>query len=333
MELTRFEPMRPMDLDADAHDEWRNYFIGSHTRVEPKLDGVRTLIHCTPEGVFATTRGKAADGSYNQFQDNIPHIRDHQFLQNLGVERGYTVLDGELIVPAKHSLQATMSVVGSHPPAAIAAQEERGYAEFWAFDMPFYAGDDIRTEPLWLRKQQLENLFEPDPPLMLVPTYTWLGTESNVSQKDLVKSIIDAGFEGAVLKYPDSSYTSEPKGQGDCWYRYKERLTVDAQVVGWTEGAGRFKGMVGSLQLAVTDQDGHMRVIGNVNAGADDVRMALSTKLMPLDEQQILDEQLIVEIEAQRWTPYGSLRHPRIKSWRDDKKVPEVIDFSKIEEE
>ena len=113
-ELIVFEP-------AKAYDRVGSYkgddVINSprHVIIEPKLDGVRAIVHCTPEGVFITTRRKNKAGQYSQFQDNVPHLRDHLLLTQLGQE-GYTIFDAEVIAPVDDdTLATTMGIVGAHP--------------------------------------------------------------------------------------------------------------------------------------------------------------------------------------------------------------------------
>lgn len=310
-DLIQFTPAKPVTTPAEPDD---GTFDTTRTYMEPKLDGVRALAHCTPDGVYLTTR------TWNQFQDNVPHLRDHPILNGIG-QAGYTILDGELVVPTEgHTLLATMSVVGSNPDTAIRVQQKGQRAQLWVFDMPWLAGEDTRQVPLFLRKRYLQQLFTNDDALRHLPYQRVVGP----AQNDLYQQFLTAGHEGAILKDPNGLY-----GNNGSWWRIKEKVTVDAQVVGWCAGAGKYEGLIGSIRVSVEDTTtGQLREIGRVAPGTDAVRRVLSTWLINRTDKQIRDLTLIVEVEAQEFTPYGRLRHPRVKSWRADKTRPEAVTFA-----
>ena len=86
---------------------------------------------------------------------------------------------------------------------------------------------------------------------------------------------------------------TSPAGVPHSWIKIKNFLDLEVVIVGWTPGAGRREGSVGSLLLAVPDADGRLRYAGKVGTGFTDI---------------ILD-QLMAALEPLRTRPIGGRRH------------------------
>ncbi|KKK65394.1 hypothetical protein LCGC14_2974570, partial [marine sediment metagenome] len=300
---------------AKAHSEVRGLsrerVIESvaHTWVEPKLDGARALVHCTPEGVFITSRRRNKAGAYNQFQDNVPHLRDHPKLVALGRD-GYTILDGELVMTEGKggALGSTMSVVGSKPARAIEAQEEHGKAVLYLFDVCWFEGQDVSGMSLENRRCLLEDLFTPNEAWIAL-VQVWRHTDVEARQ-DLLTRYLEEGHEGLVIKDPSSTYS-----ESRAWLKVKQRLSVDGLVTGWHHGAvgGKWEHGLGDLAVSVIDEaTGELREICTVIPGDDETRARLFKQLSPLSGQQISDLGMVVELEGQGWSQEYRIRHPRI---------------------
>jgi ATP-dependent DNA ligase len=84
--------------------------------IQPKMDGVRALVHIEDDRVHVTSR-TVSEVTYrlSEFQDNLPHL-----VEDLSALNG-TILDGELMCPVScldtgstvtgNSLQATTAVL------------------------------------------------------------------------------------------------------------------------------------------------------------------------------------------------------------------------------
>ena len=241
MTIKTFEPPK-------AYDKKNKDVILStkHTIVEPKLDGVRALIHCTPTGVFIFSRRKNKDGEYNQFQDNIPHIRDHPWLISLG-KAGYTVLDSELLAPTDdNTLGNTMTIVGSLPPRALQMQEEIGKAYVMLFDVISHKGTSYEKST-WRARRKILETIPTDTYIRCIPYTEVTDTDKKRTQ---ILSYMEHGYEGAVLKNPEATYF-----ESQAWLKHKEKTTIDAQVIGWIPGKGKYLNSIGSLKVAITDKE------------------------------------------------------------------------------
>ena len=73
-------------------------------------------------------------------------------------------------------------------------------------------------------------------------------------------------------------------------YKVKSRYTIDAAVVGYSEGTGEAQGQIRTLLLAMMTENGCYQVVGKTGGGfSDEARKEILTKLQPLkiDSQYI----------------------------------------------
>ena len=293
----------------------------THTIIQPKFDGARAIVHCLEDGsVYVTSRRKNKQGQYNQFQDNIPHIRDHKVLKALG-RKGYTILDAEIIAPVDDdTLAITMGIVGSLPEKAIAKQEEIGYAVLYIFDTMQWHSIDTVDAPLTERMKLIKRIKTDD--------YIKITPSKNVTantRKKVAKGYLDAGLEGAILKDPNAGYNSSR-----AWLKWKERTTVDVLITGWEKGAkgGKYAKTLGAFKVSVIDgATNKLREIAKVVPGDDETREKHYKILNGMSNKKIREMAAVVELEGQSWTKDGRIRHPRIIRYRLDRSDPNVIDF------
>lgn len=285
-----------------------------HNIVEPKLDGIRGIVHCTLDGVFLLSRNKNKDGQYSQFQDNVPHLRDHKYLITLG-SKGYTILDCEILAPVNNdTLGNTMSIVGSLPEKAIQVQQKLGKAYITLFDIPRFKGQDL-TKKSWTERRKILDTLKTDDYIKHIP-FTIVNTLQD--KQKIFKEYIDAGYEGIVLKDPNSLYHDSR-----AWLKHKERTTIDAQIIGWIPGKGKYSNSIGALKTALLDSNNNLKFFCTVSPGTDNTRKELYEQFRNLTTEQIINLNLIIEIEGQSLNSANhSMRHPRILRYREDKKSP-----------
>ena len=313
-EIWQFDSARARDSGwaFELGGQW-DFETDAHTIIEEKLDGVRALVHCTPEGVIITSR------THKEFQDNVPHLRDNEFLNRMG-RAGYTILDGEITAPTDDdTLANTMTIMGSKPARAIERQSEIGNAVLTVFDILQWGGVPVHGR-MWQERRSLLERIPTDDTFRVIRVH-WCNERSE--RKALVEQMVRDGAEGVILKDPEATYFDKA-----AWLKVKERVTVDAQVVGWNAGAGKYEGTIGSLVVAVLDKaTGDLRVIASVAPGDDEQRDKMYRRLNRLKPETIERQFIIVEMEAQTWTPAGMLRHPRILRYRTDKDCPDALAF------
>lgn len=300
MSIIAFEPPK-------AHN---NKLTRDHFWAEPKLDGVRAIVHLHPEeGIVITTRRLNKDGIYTRLQDKLPQFRDDPILNEIAAA-GYTILDGELIFPGKKA-QDIMSVVGAKPPTAIGLQQAHGWAKLALFDIAYYGGIDVRRNSLQGRKELLTELHSRYQPPAFLVAHTDLNLRPGTLEAEralFMDRCLEAGYEGMVLKNPFAPYTSTQ------WRKLKAMEAVDLVVAGITPGLGKYSGQIGAL--AMQWPDGTFAC--NVAPGSDADRAWLTDRLWGKSPAEIRALDWWVEVECQEVTRDRSLRHPRIKRWRPD---------------
>lgn len=300
----------------------------AHTLAEGKLDGARAIVHIADGKVTMTTRRRDKSGAYNQFQDNVPHLRDHEGLLRAGAS-GYTILDGEIVVSDGdgNTLGATMSVVGANPEHAAKAQRTYGKAKLFLFDVVQIGGNDATSLPLHQRRELLESLGERigDEYVTLVPQ---VEVETPEAKQALFDMYVKAGGEGLVLKDPAASYFARR-----AWLKLKTEVTVDVRVTGFEFGkkGGKYEDTVGALLAEVIDEaTGQPRAICKVVPGDDATRDQMRDALTDLTVEQVRELGIIIELSGQGWSKEYRIRHPRVVRYRPDRSEPNTVDFTKL---
>jgi bifunctional non-homologous end joining protein LigD len=232
------------------------------------------------------------------------------------------ILDGEIVAldAQGHSdferLQERMHVRA--PGDNLVAQIPVVY---FAFDLLYCDGYDLRETPLFDRKQLLQRL--------LYTSERFRYSDHQLEHgKELFALAEQNGLEGIVGKRTDSLYVSD---RSPYWVKLKITKTVDAVVGGWTES--RTSALpFGSLLLGLY-QGKKLRFIGHVGSGFDGKKLKeLSSKLKelaapacPFDAVPETNEKpswvspaLVARVKFSGWTQEHSLRHPVFLALRED---------------
>lgn len=192
---------------------------------------------------------------------------------------------------------------------------------YFAFDLLYCDGYDLREAPLLERKQLLQRL--------LYTTDRFRYADHQLEHgKELFDLAGQNGLEGIVAKRADSLYVSD---RSPYWVKLKITKTVDAVVGGWTEA--RTSALpLGSLLLGLY-QGKRLRFIGHVGSGFDAKKLKeLSGRLKELaasacpfeavpetnEKPSWVSPALVARVKFSGWTQERALRHPVFLALRED---------------
>lgn len=268
--------------------------------VQPKLDGVRTLAHVD----FQSSVVKHYSREGLTFTSNAHLDADLLTLgQAIAEHHGFTggiVLDGEVYGENfKETISATRKKDGSCATTKFHIYDFVPAADF--FDQVSHV---IQQE----RSRAIQTVFETVTldSVQCVPSRVARSVEDAAKAYEAFRS---AGYEGAVLKAPKSTYQFK---RGFHWIKMKPEETLDLVITGWEEGTGKYVGQIGAL---VVDYAG---VSVSVGSGLTD-----ALRLSLWAERDELAGRLI-EVNYMEETPDKSLRHPVFVAFRDLPEAPGV---------
>lgn len=289
---------------------------------ELKFDGYRLVARLEGDDVKCITRNG------HDWTDKMPQLAAS--LKTLALESAW--LDGEIIVPNAEGIPDFQLLQGAFEGrgrrvarGASGASPNAAAIVYYIFDMPFYAGHDLRDVPLVERRALLQQLIKKStsPNLRFSDAF-------DAPSKELVTSACKLGFEGLIGKRADAPYQSR---RSPDWIKLKCGKRQEFVICGFTEPKGSRTG-IGALLLGLHDAKGKLQYAGNVGSGFNERVLAeLREKLekievgaRPFDSQTSVAgkphwvrPELLAEVSFAEWTNTNRIRHAVFRGLRSDK--------------
>jgi ATP-dependent DNA ligase len=186
--MLKFEPCLPTRrTEVPTGTDWLH---------EIKLDGYRMLVIRESERVRLLTRNG------HDWTSRYPWIVESA-LKN---RQKHFVIDGEAVV---------LNVDGSSDFNGLHSRKHDHEVQLYAFDILALGGDDLRSLPLHLRKQNLAQLLARRPDGITVAPF-----ERGEIGPDLFRAACRMGLEGLVSKHRERPYRA---GRSPHWVKVKNR--------------------------------------------------------------------------------------------------------------
>src|SRR5277367_1786654 len=285
---------------------------------EVKWDGVRTVAFIENGRVTLQARsGRNVTPEYPEFQELAEHVR-----------AATAILDGEIVAldpDGRSNFQRLQDRIGVENPSAKLL--EATPTVYYAFDLLYCDGYDLRKAPLRDRKKLLYEILQTD---------ELVRYSSHVEEKgeDLFAVAKQKLLEGIVAKDARSAYPGDRTSQ---WLKFKIVNELDAVVGGWT-APRRGRKYFGALVVGLYNGK-HLQAIGSVGTGFDEQQQqAIFQKLQALrvhkspfhpvprlaEAVEWVKPQLVARVKFANWTDGDNLRAPVFLSMRNDRHATSV---------
>jgi DNA ligase 1 len=326
----RIQPFRPVNFmlaePMATADEIAEHF-GKRVYAEYKYDGIRAQVHKSAGKVMVYSR---------RLEDITP-----SFPEVAGAferVKGEFVLDGEA-VPFMEGrplpfqlLQRRLRRMEDFEEAA-----KKAPVTYFAFDILFKDGNETVDIPLSERRRMLARL--------IAGTSAKMAESADVTSGEEIQAAFrrsrELGYEGLVVKDPDSLYAMGKRGSG--WVKLKEELdTLDVVIVAAEYGHGKRAGVISDYTFAVRD-GAKLRTVGKAYSGLTDKEIEEMTRRLKeitvkdFGYRRRVKPEIVVEVafdSIQRSDRHDSgyaLRFPRIKRIRTDKGVADIDTIETVE--
>ena len=291
---------------------------------EPKLDGYR-VIAIIEDGDVRLTSRRGLDCS-SEFPWLVEALHRQPYRD--------AIFDGEIVAldaQGRPSFQALQN----------RASEPKPFTLYYAFDLLYRDGYDLRGARLDERKELLGSSLLPTERIRIVDAFAADG-------EALYAAVRRTGMEGIVAKRRDSRYESGKRT--DAWLKIKGTLSDEFVVGGYTVGSGARASTFGSLVVGYyKDGASKLTYVGHAGSGFDEETLkglyarlqALRTDQSPFEDDvprvgiwrrpgkaegpiTWVKPDLVAQVKYAERTSDGILRAPVFLGLREDKAARDV---------
>lgn len=320
-------PVQPMlaslSTESAVHDELSWAF-------EMKWDGIRALIQIRAEGAEPRLRIWTRNG--NDITAAYPELKD--LVEQVHVP---AVLDGEIVAlrNGRPDFELLQERFGLQEPRDIERARNRVPVDLMLFDVLEADGHDLRNQTYDARREALTMITSPQGRIHVPEAF-------DGSLTDALQTSHELRLEGVMAKEHDSTYSTGRRTH--TWLKIKHARHQEVVIVGWRPGKGNRQGAIGSLLIAVPDDDGGLRYAGRVGTGLTERALAALGRLLKIDPDDAaqphtavvqppatdvpradardavwVEPELIGEVEFNQWTSSGRMRQPVWRGLRPDR--------------
>jgi ATP-dependent DNA ligase len=255
MDLPVMPPVRPMLAKSVS-------ILPRDMLYEPKWDGFRCIVFRDGDEVEMVTRNELPMGRY--FPELMAAAREQL--------PSRCVVDGEVVLIQDNGLDWEALQLRIHPAASrIELLSRETPASMIAFDLLALGDESYLERPFAERRARLEELLGAS----TGPFYVTPLTDSYRMAERWFRVFEGAGLDGVVAKPPGGTYTPDQRTM----FKVKHERTADCVVAGfrWYKRGP----VVGSLLLALYDEDGEMQHVGVTSSFSLERRKELLDELAP----------------------------------------------------
>jgi bifunctional non-homologous end joining protein LigD len=314
----QLSPMLPSLLDKP--------FSNPNWLFEPKLDGYRVIATVQDREVRLSSR-RGLDCS-NEYPWLVDALRRQPYRD--------VIFDGEIVAldeQGRPSFQLLQNRLGEPRPTLL----------YYAFDLLYRDGFDLRGVPLEQRKELLRSSLLPIGRVRVVETFA----EDGVG---LYEAVRVSGIEGIVAKRRDSRYDSGRRS--DSWLKVKATHSDEFVIGGYTVGSGSRSNTFGSLIVGYYKAGAaKLTYVGHAGSGFDERTLkAVYERLQTLRVEECpfegevpkfgmwrrpgkadgpitwVQPDLVAQVKYAERTSDGILRAPVFLGIREDKSPRDVVD-------
>jgi bifunctional non-homologous end joining protein LigD len=281
---------------------------------EIKFDGYRLLARIAQGKVRLITRAN------NDWTEKFEGLAAQ--LSRLAVDSA--LIDGEVVHLAR---DGTMSFHALQNALGTGKKQDLHY---YAFDLLFLDGADIRNRPVLERKAALEKI------LKKAPAHVHVSEHMSDSGTKVLSHACELALEGIVSKRAAGAYLS---GRSDAWLKSKCLREQELVIGGFTEQP-KHPGMLGAFLMGYYE-NGALLFAGKVGTGFTHregreilqklKRLKRDTspfKAIPTASRRgasFAKPELVAHVSFTEWTADGVMRHPSFQGLRSDKPAEEVV--------